>query len=322
MIEIDHPVARTASEHLEKMNIQPGKLYPFGSRTVELSEIFDRTRDFMRPGIIQVSLIQRALESYQSQNGTVRFSTCLRRAMNDLGVRKFFDVEMVQKISEIVSDLLSRSSLYVEAYTGPVNWSRGSFGNPNSCFWSERPGAKFMMNALFDANMGFAFRIYSGNGNGLPHPENEKVRGYGRMWALCYKEGLALFNPYPAHHLFSTYVRQITSMTGYAASRVMEMWNVNDEDVLYINKGEGVVISDPEELAEHGHIRLQVPDSQPCQRCKEVRQLNDMVYCHENHGFFCRHCATRIETPDCIDYSRQRQFDIEDEDDEDDEIYD
>lgn len=306
MSQVNHTFVSPVSHYLKAAGIEPGVLYPLCNEQVVASELY---REMSRQDVpiansmISSMIVSRAIDIFYSKNEEVRFSTCLRRVMVDLSLPHFFDKDTLQKVAEIFGALKARTQLFVEVYVGPVNWTRGDFGNPHSCYWSERPGARYLMESLFHDDVGCAFRIYSKSGNGPIHPDNKDMRGYGRMWGIVWKNYLCLFNPYPGHHMFDTYSAAIGKLLKMGTTRRFEAYNYTennrpDHDLLYINHEAACALYPEDHDATDINVHWRVNTRAQCSSCGHDNHLNRMRYDWNSNSWECRDCDNRDEEYD------------------------
>ena len=320
MTQLRHSFSHPISPFLTAAGIQPGKLYPLCNEQVEARELHRELQNNELLGKLSHSMIApmvlgRAVDSFYHQKEEVRFSTCLRKVLSDMSVSHYFEAAplgskgTIQKAAEIFSDLRGRTQLWVEVYTGPVNWNRGDFGNPHSCYWSERPGAKQLIESLFHDDVACAFRVYSKQGHGPKHPDNEDVRGYGRMWGMVWKDYICLFNAYPGSHLFDTYSNAIAKLLGMKATRRFNAYNYDeqsraDHDLLYVNNETSCALypeeHDVDEVAclPDLNVRWYVDTSARCDSCGYTSHLNRMIFDWRSNTWECRDCNNRYDDLD------------------------
>lgn len=314
MSQVNHNYNFPVSHFLSAAGIEPGHLYPLCNEWVSASDLYRESRNQEVLGdlgrsMITTMILGRAVDSFYAKGEDVRFSTCVRQIMNDMSLPRFFDKDQLQKLAEVFGMLKSRSQLWVEVYTGPVNWDRGDFGNPHSCYWSERPGARYLMESLLHDDVGCAFRIYSKRGSGPEHPDNHDVFGYGRMWGIVWKNYLCLFNAYPGHNMFDTYSHAIGKLLKMGTTKRFNAYNYTeanrpDHGLLYINHEETCVLypadSDADEVTmlPDLNIHWRVGTFARCSSCGNPNHLNQMIYYWNSNCWECRDCDSRDEDHD------------------------
>lgn len=233
----------------EFTGLVPGKLYPFNVGTVtpnDFGSLTDRLPEIDNP--IASLLLAAALHDYyeNKQVNKPKLITVLQKVCRDNGAAKYFTDAHYQVIGEWFSQEKARKQLWFEAYQGPINWERGDFGNPKSCFWSERPNARLELEQIFEENYGAAIRIYSSQGRGPAHEDNPAKRGWGRMWAVMHYNGLVVFNPYPEHSYFAVYAQSLARAIAEVSCNELQVSGTLETEFLgsqiYVNKGQGIYL--------------------------------------------------------------------------------
>lgn len=133
-----------------------------------------------------------------------------------------------------------------EIKSGPFDWKKGDFGDPNSCYWSCHTYARMQLNTQHNA---FAFRLWSGAG--------DDRRGLGRCWILCVGGAVLLWNAYGPYTLdmIARHVGNFISK-GWADPKKIKLTNDGGGGGwLYINNAAAFAIA-PDGVSVPEHIEL------------------------------------------------------------------
>lgn len=175
--------------------------------------------------------------------------------------------------------------------TDHFDWQAGDFGDYGSCFWGCRKNAREI---LTNHNC-LAIRIYK---------DDSYNEGEGRAW-LYYApkhNGFIMFNSY-SH-------RQIEELSNKLASWIRENYHIDvytkrisfrvngrDDGTVWINGGEGILISSEEysTLKSINMTGIEESTDIECCNCGDYINEDDVIYIYgdcycENCCFYCDHC--------------------------------
>lgn len=208
------------------------------------------------------------------------------RAMGSIG-------ELAQKIIEYN---LKQETGYFDL-TSTLDWSRGSFGDEGSCFWSDRSSARDTLEYYGS----LAIRFYS------EYQPYSEVFGIGRAWIITkYPDKIILLNAYGPYNLETIfkYLRSFwRSRFGIELyGNRIDLLNYGDTcGYLYINSGSGYLISEDPEISgiqiidlefdqksgEYAHHR-----SINCYNCGDIINPDDSIFHEDEH--YCERCYAEI----------------------------
>jgi ribosomal protein L37AE/L43A len=190
-------------------------------------------------------------------------------------------------------------------------WDRGTFEDSNSCFWSERNGARDLM-----ANNGFwCFRVWSEKAKQAlrDKPEltpteliltKDKDYGMARAWMFPHKNNIVMFNGYARNNpaLQNNPLLQLTRIASLhlgTSYKEIGFYNHGASDgLLYINNsGRGYVLGEQSAIngikeidadAREDHYRNHI-----CDICHESRTDDRMP----DDRWVCEECQEECYTP-------------------------
>lgn len=171
--------------------------------------------------------------------------------------------------------------------THNFRWSRGTFGDPNSCYWTSEVNSR---NMLTDAQA-FAIRFWAG--------DEDEYRGVGRCWAIQQGNAIAIFNAYGRFQLHEI-AAILEHATGHKCVRLSFSYAniyVNNERAYgwnYINPNSAVFYMELNTSAPTIYRRLmycnrcndvlnpsgaeEIPDSHYCAECEAIREEENNRY--------------------------------------------
>jgi len=169
----------------------------------------------------------------------------------------------ISELGNIARRHVSLAQEYIMDFTNTIDWQDGAFGDGGSCFWSERTGAKTMIEENGCAVRAYkpSRRINPENGQselvGMPDAKLEysKVRGYARAWVSPISENrLIVFNGYGESTL--TFARLLALKYNCGYKRISLENGGSDGGVLYINNG-GFLIGQWSNIDQVNHWDLE-----------------------------------------------------------------
>jgi ribosomal protein L37AE/L43A len=174
-------------------------------------------------------------------------------------------------------------------------WNRGMFEDSNSCFWSERNGARMLM-----ANNGFwCFRVWSDKARQALHDNpkltptdliltEDKDYGMARAWIFPYKNNIVMFNGYARNNsaLQNNSLLQLTRIASlYLGTSYKEIAFLNEgqaDGLLYINNGgKGYILGEQSIINRVNEVDANFKEDEYqthiCQFCGETRDTEQMT---------------------------------------------
>lgn len=176
----------------------------------------------------------------------------------DSTLRRLWDVklprEAISQLGNIASEHTERINRHVLEFTQDFGWQRGEFGDDDSCFWTERRGAKGMLHSMG----AYALRFYN--------PDDDEC-GWARSWLVPTNDFYVLFNAYSKDNIGVCYdalsqSRILAYFLGCSYKRVDPLLNNGTgDDMLWINGRKqndytseriphGYVVGYPEDIAD------------------------------------------------------------------------
>lgn len=223
------------------------------------------------------------------------------------------DAGAISELGNIAKRHSGTSQTFLLDFTDNIDWNQGDFGDGGSCFWSERTGAKTMIE-----EHGCAIRAYrnrSGRWNG-ELTNYSGLMGYARAWVAPISESrLIVFNGYGETTL--QFARLLALKFNCSYKRIGLTNNKYEDGVLYINSG-GMLVGDLKDIEpvttwELGWADRQGHDSDgddedtaECYNCGDRHNCDDMHYiqitvCRED--YICYNCSFECARCNGITYA-------------------
>lgn len=194
-------------------------------------------------------------------------------------------------IGKLASDNCVTGKYHFE-FTESLDWERGTFGDPSSCFWSDRRYARKMMEK---AGL-LAIRIY-----------DEYNNGKARAWVLPYipigkkgnrkdanrAEGFVVFNGYGLQ------TRNIATIISRVFEYDYKKVNLRNHGgyngSLWINdEGSGYAISKPEILEKITKIDFQIDEPRTCYGSRELMwSEEEWIYFENSDRYYSKKWAKK-----------------------------
>ena len=243
----------------------------------------------------------------------------------DSTLRKLWDVrlprEAISQLGNIASEHTERISRHVLEFTQDFGWQRGAFGDDDSCFWTDRRGAKAMLHSMG----AYALRFYD--------PDYDET-GWARSWLVPTNDFYVLFNAYSKNNIGVCYdalsqSRILAYFLGCSYKRVDPLTNHGNADgTLWINGRKqndyncgrvphGYVVGYPEDIAAVKSYDFECHDVDSeeyderyttCERCDDTVSNDDTScvdeqswcdYCTRHYASWCDHCDEYHCADDC-----------------------
>jgi hypothetical protein len=211
--------------------------------------------------------------------------------------------EFLEKLGTFARDHSSDPQTYHFEIVNEIDWDRGDFGDPVSCWWTDYSAAR---KTLTDGG-GLAIRFYeSAQGN----------RGIARAWLAPTQDMWVLFNGYG----FSgdsrlVIVRMLTEYLGVSYKKVSLE---NHNNLMYINDDRGYLLGYHDVVKDITHVSLKIgPVRVYCHKCGNSHYEHESIIdAQGNH--MCRRCYDRMwgTCPGCAEqgcsprYNRQDMVNV------------
>jgi len=269
--------------------VQPiGKLYPYGSPTNEVrlihwSDIVDLLGRLCSVNI-QLSELSHIERKYQARPGGSLAKRLQKYVYDTYGCK--LTPQQKSELGSFIAECRGTKGQLVYEIREWMDWDDGDFGDPRSCFWSDREYAKIILHDL-----GCRYLCgYLTQGDG-------SLKGMHRCIMLPYEGGWVLFNAYPKEHngvksleYFAKVLTKVyPELAGKKSGHVWLRFNGMSNDLLYVNGRQGLLVG-VEHAGEDAMVDIPVEVSwkkYPSSNHKYVPDFLAIKYvdCYAEKGF-------------------------------------
>lgn len=192
------------------------------------------------------------------------------------------------QIGNIAKKHVTTGLTYQYDFVDEIDWQSGDFGDSGSCYWGSNSSA---IDILQD-NGCYAIRFFDENGKGM-----------ARAWIAPWDDGYVVFNGYgfPSNATV-TAAKVLAQHLGNWDYRKVYLTNRgNTSGVLYINSGNGYLVTETPSAAQTVDLGFDEPCEYFCEDCNECLNADDIyitpdgeTYCSEcfyEHADSCYNCS-------------------------------